>query len=931
MASVFERPGLSEILPRYVFLEPLVERRRVLEVDAVALTAGHSARFLAERGATQVVATDLDEEAVRFAAQEHADAEGVAFRTEAELEPDAGRFDLVVVHRCHRLVDNPERLEALARLLNRSGRLVLVVRHTEGVALCEVLRGAEGDPGPGYTDLADRLGERFESVEVCTQASFVGYSIAPSGVEEPDVAIDFSLAEDSPAAYYLFVCGPRPSGLDTVSVAALPPDPLTARAPPAVAPRVEKGLAEELRLDLALEEERRRLREAESRAQAALEDATQAQLIAAQALAERDSLKHKLETATERVAELERAGAASPDNAAGEAAGQLAEAQAAIASLRAEAQARDGRLRELEAESKAAADLKKNVARLEREIDERRERESSLEQSVQKAKAARSKAQEELEELRKAAADFQRKAEPAERAQAALEKAQDELKDLRKAVKGAQAERAEAELEAVKAAQEEAKALHQEVKSLESRLHEAQQEAQELQEQVKTAGAPRGDADAQAAALDKAREQVKELKASVKELEGRLAAELTRSGAPADEVERARAGSPAPGATEAAHKESAELREKLRAAESALDQAKRAEGKAHKDLDRARAAAKETEDLLAKEREHAEAIQAKLKAERKAASKEGKAREAFQREAEELRVRAADAEAEPARAREDREALRAAEERARAAEARVGEESEARRRAEAEADRARAEAGARPEADAEITRLRAVADRARADAKRLESAVEVARGDVEALRERLERAEEERSAAASAVEERGRLRDAVRDLEQQLAAERDRGEAKTRDLAGAVRAATEAAGGEEEEVAWISGTTRAPAKGGAPPGSTPVGFSGDGGTADLAQQLADAEATVESLRVELADARVEAVAARAQQSDAEAALQQVMTAEAQAREEAELSRKAALEMQQQLEAEQARAARLGAELEALRGGSGGIAQFKRSP
>ena len=40
MARVFTRGAESEVLPRYVFLEPLLAGARVLEVDAVALTSG---------------------------------------------------------------------------------------------------------------------------------------------------------------------------------------------------------------------------------------------------------------------------------------------------------------------------------------------------------------------------------------------------------------------------------------------------------------------------------------------------------------------------------------------------------------------------------------------------------------------------------------------------------------------------------------------------------------------------------------------------------------------------------------------------------------------------------------------------------------------------------------------------------------------------
>src|SRR5436309_1346924 len=62
MARVPTLPGEGEVLPRYVFLESMVPKARVLEIGAIALTGGHSACFLMERGAASVLSVDSDAE-----------------------------------------------------------------------------------------------------------------------------------------------------------------------------------------------------------------------------------------------------------------------------------------------------------------------------------------------------------------------------------------------------------------------------------------------------------------------------------------------------------------------------------------------------------------------------------------------------------------------------------------------------------------------------------------------------------------------------------------------------------------------------------------------------------------------------------------------------------------------------------------------------
>src|SRR6185369_5915636 len=89
MARVPTLPGEGEVLPRYVFLESLIPKARVLEVGAISLTGGHSASFLVTRGAASVARAKDDPEVERNAVE----------LSDVPLETLSGQsFDLVLVH-----------------------------------------------------------------------------------------------------------------------------------------------------------------------------------------------------------------------------------------------------------------------------------------------------------------------------------------------------------------------------------------------------------------------------------------------------------------------------------------------------------------------------------------------------------------------------------------------------------------------------------------------------------------------------------------------------------------------------------------------------------------------------------------------------------------------------------------------------------------
>ncbi|HCF59483.1 MAG TPA: methyltransferase type 11, partial [Myxococcales bacterium] len=286
----------AEILPRYLFLEPLLAGARVLEVGAVALTCGRSAKLLLDRGAATVLALDSDEEAVDKARGDLGlRRDGLHFRTGNEKDLPAESFDLVILAHGAGLLAETTRLGALKRLLTRDGRLVVSLADPTGVAFS----GSPGQRASGSTPapaaLLSLLKGAFRSVEAATQTALLAYSVAPEAVAEPETALDESLADTGTPAFHLFVCGLRPSGLSTTTLAALPSrllrdlqkGPARTEAERAACLR---GLGEQLEVEL----DSQRFAELEERAQSALQTAERAELTLAGAYAERDELRSRI-------------------------------------------------------------------------------------------------------------------------------------------------------------------------------------------------------------------------------------------------------------------------------------------------------------------------------------------------------------------------------------------------------------------------------------------------------------------------------------------------------------------------------------------------------------------------------------------------------------------------------------------------------------
>jgi SAM-dependent methyltransferase len=223
MAAFFAPGGAGEILPRLVFLEPLLAGRRVLEVGGAGATDGASALLLAERGAASVLS--LDDAPGTERAARTVTHPAVQFRHAAPEQLPPGSFDVVVAHDGLALAGDPGRLDALRALLSPAGVLLTAVPAPWGTAFSALAGAAPASEAelPPYEHVAAALARAFPVVEAATQAPALGYAVAAGeGGEELPFRVDGSLGGTVEAAFYLFLCAPAPTGLRGVSLVTLP-------------------------------------------------------------------------------------------------------------------------------------------------------------------------------------------------------------------------------------------------------------------------------------------------------------------------------------------------------------------------------------------------------------------------------------------------------------------------------------------------------------------------------------------------------------------------------------------------------------------------------------------------------------------------------------------------------------------------------------
>jgi len=274
VANVFYQTlGASELLPRYAFLEPLFTGRRVLELGAVAATGGRSAALLRARGAKRVTALDADPLAVDLARRAYPSDPELSFVAGRAEDVSNGPFDLVLAADAAPLVRQPSVLESVARLLSSEGYAVLALRNPAGPSLAQLVTEEPRESPPTWGELASALQSRFPSVELVTQCALAAYRLGPAGAGEVETSVDATLCEAEECAYYLAVCGQRPSGLlDVESVVVLPASPLAIAAGRRAELTDRLRLAEDERAkrdDLPDGELKRRVAELESSLEAA--------------------------------------------------------------------------------------------------------------------------------------------------------------------------------------------------------------------------------------------------------------------------------------------------------------------------------------------------------------------------------------------------------------------------------------------------------------------------------------------------------------------------------------------------------------------------------------------------------------------------------------------------------------------------------------
>ncbi len=303
--TFYKALGASELLPRYAYLEPLIDGARILEVGAVASTGGRSAAFLRERGARLVLAVDSEPELVERAQRAWASDPELRFRA-ADLEAlEPGSFDLVLVADGGPVLEAPDALDRLRAVAGERGRVVFALRNPAGVSLAQMAGEQEAVAPVTYGRMLALLRERWASVEVLTQSALFAYQLAPVAADdELELSVDGSLAEADEAAWLVAVCGPESGGLaGEQSIVALPGAPLAVAAGRraelaerlALAERSAKGARADIervraeRAELELQnvkladqlqaeregtsQHRRRAREAEARAELAEQEA----------------------------------------------------------------------------------------------------------------------------------------------------------------------------------------------------------------------------------------------------------------------------------------------------------------------------------------------------------------------------------------------------------------------------------------------------------------------------------------------------------------------------------------------------------------------------------------------------------------------------------------------------------------------------------
>ena len=242
-----EGARLPEQLSRLLFLDGMVEGRRVLEVGA---TSDAVARFLLELGASRVVCA-VDDKALLESLRQTSTLDRVDFRavrpthgsrppgfSSAPILPgDDGAFDLVIDFTLPQALGRGEstRLKDITRVLSTDGFALTALTTLNAPGLSTLLDPATKPGGPltpGYRVIVDALKDEFELVQVYFQSLLLGYLFGSFDADTKDEGIAPQTLlmgdEPEPAGSYLFAFGNAVPVVDDVCLVQVPFDALLA-------------------------------------------------------------------------------------------------------------------------------------------------------------------------------------------------------------------------------------------------------------------------------------------------------------------------------------------------------------------------------------------------------------------------------------------------------------------------------------------------------------------------------------------------------------------------------------------------------------------------------------------------------------------------------------------------------------------------------
>jgi SAM-dependent methyltransferase/chromosome segregation ATPase len=256
-------------LPLYVYIEPLIGGRRVLEIGSAG---GAGADYLAGHGAARVLSLDVDPSSVERARARHRRA-NLEFRAVQSLaDPGAlgESFDLVIVPDGESLVRRGDAVAAWKQLLADGGRLVLTAGSADRRAGAAGSAPAAG--GVGYYEISDALLRHFPRLQMFGVTPFAGFGVVEfDGSGGDGLRVDSRLVEGGaePPAAYLAVAGREAAQGLGYALVQIPFAPVEARLTAAaeVQDRGAEGrlAAAERRLDDTERRGRARVEEAEAR------------------------------------------------------------------------------------------------------------------------------------------------------------------------------------------------------------------------------------------------------------------------------------------------------------------------------------------------------------------------------------------------------------------------------------------------------------------------------------------------------------------------------------------------------------------------------------------------------------------------------------------------------------------------------------------